>query len=109
MSITPLDLQTLFVKMAQVGKDQALIQKSVENQQNREANHLIKKEINRDHSVNKAEEDKDVEKVKDQNSNTNTNSSSDEDNSNEDSKEQKDEKHKYFTDPKLGHNIDISG
>lgn len=106
MSITPLDLQTLFVKMAQVGKDQALIQKSVENQQNREANHLIKKEINRDHSVNKAEEDKDVEKVKDQNSNT---SSSDEENSNEGSKEQKDEKQKYFTDPKLGHNIDISG
>ena len=107
MSITPLDLQTLFVKMSQVGKDQALIQKSVENQQNREAEHLIKKEKSRDHSVNKAEEDKETQRIKDKN-NGNGESLS-EDNKQDDSEDQTEEKPKYFTDPKLGHNIDISG
>lgn len=107
MSIKPLDLQTLFTKMAQVGKDQALIQKSVENQQSREANHLIKKENNRDHSVNKAEEDKETQNIKDKESSSGDSSSDTERKKN--SEEQNNEKNRYFTDPKRGHNIDISG
>lgn len=108
MSIKPLDLQTLFLKMANVGKKQAAIQKSVENQQRREANTLIKEENDRDHSVNKAEEDKSTEKVGDKESgskNLGTAGGKGED----DDTSTLDEKSKYFTDPERGHNIDISG
>ena len=70
MSIKPLDLQTLFLKMAHVGKEQATLQKSVENQQSREASHLIKEENDRDRSVNKAQEDKDADKIKDEEGNS---------------------------------------
>lgn len=106
MSITPLDLQTLFVKMSQVGKEQAAIQKSVENQQNREANHLVKQEMNRDHSVNKTEEDKESQSIDDNGSGTGSSSSG---GKKEESEDKSGEKPKYFTDPKRGHNIDISG
>ena len=106
MSIRPLDLQTLFVKMANVGKDQALIQKSVENQQNREAHHLIKAENERNSAVNKVEEDKALDSVKDEDKEKeqSENSSSRDKDGNEG-----DDKPKYFTDPKRGHNLDISG
>ncbi|MGL1894677.1 MAG: hypothetical protein OCD02_23865 [Spirochaetaceae bacterium] len=107
MSIKPLDLQTLFVKMAQVGKDQAALQKSVENQQSREANQLVKEENNRDHSVNKAEEDKEAEHI-DNNKGSGSGSSGGDEKHKED-EETKDDKAKYFSDPKRGHNIDISG
>lgn len=107
MSIKPLDLQTLFLKMANVGKEQAAIQKSVENQQNREANQLIKEENNRDHSVNKAEEDKETDSVRDREGGSNRNNSE----SGREKEEEEASKNKanYFTDPKRGHNIDISG
>lgn len=106
MSIRPLDLQTLFIKMANVGKEQAQIQKSVENQQAREAGHIIKEEKERDSAVNKVEEDKPADSVKDKNR--------DETNQHETGHREKEDKEggdkpKYFTDPKLGHNLDISG
>jgi len=107
MSIKPIDLQTLFIKMANVGKEQASLQKSVENQQSREANQLIREENNRDHSVNKAEEDKDAEHIKDKESSSSDNSFSGEHKNEQD--EQDKEKNNYFTDPERGHNIDISG
>ncbi len=106
MSIRPLDLQTLFVKMASVGKDQALIQKSVENQQSREANQLVKEENKRDSAVNKVEEDKASDSIKDNNENSGEQKNmSQKDRDDKDS----DDKPKYYTDPKRGHNLDISG
>ncbi len=108
MSIKPLDLQTLFLKMANVGKEQASIQKSVENQQAREANQLVKKENDRDHSVNKAEEDKDSEKIKDKESNQPKKQRNSSENK-KDEKSEDSEKVNYFTDPERGHKIDISG
>ena len=107
MSIKPLDLQTLFLKMANVGKEQATIQKSVENQQRREADTLIKEENNRDHSVNKTEEDKETEKVKDKERSSGNPGATG--GKGEDDESTTDEKAKYFTDPERGHNIDISG
>ncbi len=105
MSIKPLDLQTLFLKMAHVGKEQATLQKSVENQQSREASHLIKEENDRDRSVNKAQEDKDADKIKDEEGNSSRRSFS----GGKEKEEEESEESKYFTDPKRGHNIDISG
>eukprot|EP01156_Anaeramoeba_ignava_P015857 Anaeramoba_ignava/a616399_95.p3 GENE.a616399_95~~a616399_95.p3 ORF type:complete len:108 (+),score=15.94 a616399_95:180-503(+) len=107
MSITPLDLQTLFMKMANVGKEQAAIQKSVEHQQEREADHIVKQENSRDHSVNRTEADKEVEKSKD--SNDKKNSKNEEFKSSVSEEDKEEEKINYFTDPDRGHNIDISG
>lgn len=106
MSIRPLDLQTLFVKMANVGKDQAAIQKSVENQQAREAIEIVKEENRRDKAVNKTEEDKEVDKVKDQKREAERGYQ--EEKKKEEGQKEK-ESRNYFTDPKRGHNLDISG
>lgn len=106
MSIRPLDLQTLFVKMANVGKDQALIQKAVENQQAREASELVKEENRRDKAVNKTEEDKATDKVKDQKRESQEYPKGQE---RKEEKKEKKEHPKYFTDPERGHNLDISG
>ncbi|OQY39994.1 MAG: hypothetical protein B6229_02700, partial [Spirochaetaceae bacterium 4572_7] len=81
------------------------IQKSVENQQAREASHLIKEENDRDHSVNKSEEDKKIDGVKDGSSNNKGENSGHREKEDENSEEET----KYFTDPERGHNIDISG
>lgn len=107
MSIKPLDLQTLFVKMTQVGKDQAVIQKSVENQQAREANQLIKAENDRNSAVNKVEEGKPADSIKDKDEESSGQSHHNPGESKSESGQ--DEKPKYFTDPERGHNIDISG
>ena len=106
MSITPLDLQTLFLKMANVGKEQAAIQKSVEHQQEREGDQIVKDENNRDHSVNKSEEAKDSEKIND---NSDAHANGKHENHKNKDKEKNEDKTKYFTDPERGHNIDISG
>lgn len=106
MSIRPLDLQTLFVKMANVGKDQALIQKSVENQQAREAIEIVKEENRRDKAVNKTEEDKETDRVKDQKREAERGYQ--EQKQREEGQKER-EARKYFTDPKRGHNLDISG
>jgi len=92
--------------MANVGKEQATIQKSVENQQKREANQLIKEENNRDHSVNRVDEDKATEKINDKSNNQQQDRPKGE---KKETDEDPEETKKYFTDPNRGHNIDISG
>ena len=107
MSIKPLDLQTLFIKMGEVGKDEAHKQKAVENQQDREAKEIIKKENDRDKKVNKTEEDKESNKVVVDSEKGGRNNETHY-KKKEESKEEAKAK-KYFTDPDMGHNIDITG
>jgi hypothetical protein len=56
MSIKPVDLQTLFMHMNQVGKEQAMGKEAQIHGQDHEIAKMLQEEDQRDHSINKAEE-----------------------------------------------------
>ncbi len=107
MPITPLDLQTLFVKMGQVGKDQAHVQNASAVQQAARGREISQEELQKDQQVNETPEDREGEKVrekKDEDSggkqgSKHRNSGSGEEES----------RRKSFQDPDVGRNVDISG
>ncbi len=110
MPIQPIDLQTLFAHINQVGKDQAVLKEGLTTQQAAHANELIKEMKHQDESVNKsAKTDEDNQKIQDDQGNNDAGTSSD-DSAKENEKEDEEKKKiNVFTDPDLGKNIDISG
>lgn len=65
MPIQPIDLQTLFVKMNQVGREQAVLKNSAVVQQEKQGSEIVKKHQHDDRSVNQAETpESGAEKVK---------------------------------------------
>ena len=66
MSIKPIDLQTLFVKMDDVSKQQALAQDKSAAQQAQAAKEQVAKELEQDNRVTEAGEDRETEAVKDE-------------------------------------------
>ncbi len=109
MPIQPIDLQTLFAHINQVGKEQALLKEGLTAQQAAQANELIKEKKHQDESVNKTgETDEDNQKIRnDQEKSSSGESGSDNETENEKPGNKK--KMSIFTDPDLGKNIDISG
>ncbi len=107
MSIQPIDLQTLFVKMSQVGKEQAIEKDSITLQQQIQGNEIAKRNQHSDNSVNRADNsDTGPEKTKADNEHTH----SQEKRENEKNKEAKtSESKEILSDPDLGKNIDFSG
>jgi len=106
MSITPLDLQTMFVRLGDVGKEQNHLKEAVASQQAAGAKQIKEDEIRQDHSVNKAEEDSETQKLKDEENNENQRENS------SDKEKEKEKSHKdkvVFHDPEMGSHIDISG
>ena len=103
MSITPLDLQTLFLRLGEVGKEQNNLKESVASQQAAGARRIKEDEIQQDHSVNKTEEDKDDQKIDDDKEKEQGKS----DLQKRQGKSHK--KQKIFKDPEIGSHIDISG
>jgi hypothetical protein len=65
MSIKPIDLQTLFMKLNEVGKEQNLQKEAAALQQDQAAREQVQKELHRDHSVNEAPEQGESEKIRD--------------------------------------------
>lgn len=106
MSITPLDLQTMFVRLNEVGKEQNHLKEAVASQQAAGAKQIKEDEIRQDNSVNKTEEDRESQKLKDEEATG-------------DQMQQNPEKEKdndkpqntkdVFKDPEMGSHIDISG
>jgi len=106
MSITPLDLQTLFVRLNQVGKEQNHLKEAVASQQAAGAKQIKENEILQDHSVNKAEEDKDAQKLKDEDQKEGQGRN---ESGNEKEEDSATVIKKIFKDPEIGSHIDISG
>jgi hypothetical protein len=108
MSITPLDLQTMFVRLNEVGKEQNHLKDAVASQQAAGARQIKENEIRQDHSVNKAEEDREAQKLKDEEKKEHH-----QENNPEKEQEKENEKSfnakKVFHDPEMGSHIDISG
>lgn len=109
MPIHPIDLQNMFLRMSQVGKEQA-------EQRNIAAQHLaaqnsefVKETEHKDHSVNQTDDlpdgaDKTDEDGKKKGAQEQSEQKGREHNENEEGR-----KNNFFDDPDLGHHIDISG
>jgi hypothetical protein len=106
VSITPMDLQTLFLRLNQVGKEQNHLKEAVASQQAADAKQIKENELRQDHSVNKVEEDREIEKLKDDEKN---NQQSQNESENEHDEAQDSVTKKVFKDPEIGSHIDITG
>ena len=105
MSIQPIDLQTLFLKMSQVGKDQAVEKESVLLQQTIKGSELEKRNQQSDNSVNRTDNsDTGPEKTKEDGE-----QSAQEQEKRKKNKNKTPENKEILTDPDLGKNIDFSG
>ena len=110
MPIQPIDLQTLFAHINQVGKEQAALKEGLTAQQAAQANELIKEKKHQDESVNKTtRSDEDNHKIHEDHEKAGSGKpGNDQKNENEIHDTEK-KKISVFTDPDLGKNIDISG
>jgi len=110
MPIQPIDLQTLFVKMNQVGREQAAAKEGIINNQEVQGKELVQQQKHQEHSVSETKEtSKGPEKVHEDDQNSKGRHSSgaeDQASSDEDDKETK---KNVYQDPDLGSHIDISG
>ena len=106
MSIKPLDLQTLFMKMPEVGKEQAHLKGSAAAQQAAAAQAQIKKELEQDQSVNELMEDQVTGSVKDDEGQNNEEESQNEHPQND---EEPKSSRSVYSDPDMGKHIDLSG
>lgn len=108
MSIKPIDLQTLFMHMNQVGKEQALQRGGLLMQQAIAGSELVQETEHKDNSVNETKSISDgPEEIHDDEEGA---SGKRRRRKKQGGKEQKeDESSNYFSDPALGKNIDITG
>ena len=108
MGIKPIDLQTLFVKMGEVGKEQSLIKEQSALQQSHAAKTQVTKEMAEDRKVTGTPEDTEAENIKD-------NESSDMPKGEKNKKNEKEQNEdeecnvEVVTDPEVGRHIDLSG
>ncbi|MBI9098044.1 MAG: hypothetical protein JEY91_06180 [Spirochaetaceae bacterium] len=109
MSITPLDLQTLFVRLNQVGKEQNHLKEAVASQQAAGARQIKEEEIRQDHSVGRTEEDRETQKLKDEEKHEHNRESSSGKEDEDENERLEAAKKKIFHDPQIGSHIDISG
>ena len=110
MPIQPMDLQTLFAHINQVGKDQAAIKEGLASQQAAQANELIKDKKHQDESVNQmSEADENNQKIHADQGNGKFEEKENNSGKEEDVPDGEPKKVSIFTDPDLGKNIDISG
>lgn len=109
MSIQPIDLQTLFVKMNLVGKEHSAQKNSVIVRQEIQGEEIVKKHQHDDHSVNKTETaDEGLGKTKDDLNEENNPDKKHQQQHNHEAKENLESK-EILRDPNLGKNIDVSG
>ncbi len=106
MPITPLDLQTLFVKMGQVGKEQAQAQNASAVQQAVRGREISQDELQKDQQVNQTPEDREDEKVRDK---KDQDQGARQGKQHQGSQDQEEAKKKTFQDPDVGRNVDITG
>lgn len=110
MPIQPIDLQVLFAHLNQVGKEQAVQKNAAVIQQAAQANEMIEKSDQQDHSINETKELEDgpekVDDKKDHKKQHHEAGKKRDEPGQEDSEEELDD---ILRDPDLGHHIDITG
>ena len=109
MPIQPIDLQTLFMRLNQVGKDQAAQKEATHIAQTLRGSEIARRAEEQVHTVN---ESRDLEygpnAVKDDEQ-KNKNENRGEENNEPSIEQSEDEKKEVFKDPDLGNKLDITG
>jgi hypothetical protein len=106
MPLLPIDLQTMFAHMNQVGREQAVQRQISPEAQALQAQNMVKRTEERDNSVNEANEvSEGVEQVKEEEEREARRKSPEDRRKPESHPDKKD----FFKDPDLGRHIDISG
>ncbi len=105
MPIQPIDLQTLFSQLANVGKDQAVQKEASILAQTMRGTEIVKEQQHDDNSVNQTKQLADeAGKISDEQKRKQEKREG-----GEKKREEKEQDRGFFTDPDLGTHIDISG
>ncbi|HDQ14223.1 MAG TPA: hypothetical protein ENN41_05360 [Sediminispirochaeta sp.] len=108
MPLQPIDMQTLFAHLNQVGKQQAHLKAGAVVQQELQGNIMAKEALHKDETVNETDETPENDKIKDKEKESSGGKSSQRKGRKEKEKEES-EKQAFYEDPALGKNIDITG
>ncbi len=111
MSLQPIDLQTLFVRLSQVGREQSAIKQAVAQNQTVTGNEIAQRSQNAGHTVRETDEvSEGPESVNEdeQKENPNSRGRRSPSGAEEQSSEEGDENGE-FRDPDLGQNVDLTG
>jgi hypothetical protein len=107
MPLLPIDLQTIFARMNQVGREQAIQKSLAPETQAFQASEIVRRTEERDNSVNESQEvTEGPEPVKEEEEKSQTRQEAE--NQGKEKKGRETDK-EVFEDPDLGHHIDISG
>jgi hypothetical protein len=103
MPILPIDLQTLFAQMSQVGKEQSAQKEGAAIQSSMQNMGLVKQTSQKDSSVNESHDvGEGVESLKNE-----LKKKQEKKKEKKEHRQDEAKKKEYFTDPALGHHIDI--
>ncbi len=105
MPIEPIDLQVLFSKMTDVGKDQAVASQATQLAQTVQAGDLVRRTEQQSHSVNEAKESSEIEHIGERSGGSGGKAGRRKGRPKAENEAERD----AFSDPELGKNIDISG
>ena len=107
MSIQPIDLQTLFMRLGQVGKEQAAMREAAHLAQAAQGTEIARQSEEAARTVNETKELEDgLEAVKDEQEGAGKNAEREKE---ESQSKEKNEQKDVFSDPALGTKIDLSG
>ena len=108
MAIKPIDMQTLFVKLDDVSKQQSITKEQAALQQSQAARAQVAKELEEDRRVTETPEDREAEAVKDDEG-SETGGTRHGSGSGEEHTEGDEEGREIITDPDIGRHVDLSG
>jgi len=109
MPIQPIDLQNLFLRMNQIGKEQAQMREIAVQHQSLQSSQFVKEAEHKDHSVNQPEDMTEGLNKTDEDGSGGQRSKGGSAGEEEKKKQLKEKNQKFLQDPDLGHHIDISG
>ena len=112
MSIQPIDLQTLFMRLSQVGKEQAAMREATHVAQTVQGSEIAKRSEEQTKTVNVSrdiEEGPDAIKEEEQRGGRRGTQGGEEKSTDEGRPEKDEKKRNVFQDPQLGTKIDLSG
>lgn len=109
MPIQPIDLQNMFLRMSQIGKEQAEQRNIAAQQQAAQGSEFVKETEHKDHSVNQSDDVPEGPEDTDEDGRRKGGQEQAETKKRREKGEQEAKKKNYFDDPDLGHHIDISG
>ncbi|MBI9105155.1 MAG: hypothetical protein JEZ04_00330 [Spirochaetales bacterium] len=110
MSVSPLDMQTLFSNLKNVGQQQAAERSAEIASQDKQADALVRKADEKDHQVSETKDiETGVDKVNEKGKKQHEGSSREGKGKEKEEESEAASKEQFFEDPDIGHHIDISG